>query len=345
MYLTDAEIRERLDDLNVTADDPDFPFEPDTQIQPCSIDLRLSNVFWRPTWKTRFVQNVLRRRKALDLTRAHINVLAPRRGWRRVTLSHGQSQVLRPGQMMSGRIYERLTIPDDCAGKIEGRSSYARLGLAVHCTGDFINPGWSGYMPLQLVNLGPFPIRILPHVPLCQLMLIPLGARPSRVYGDETLSSKYVNDDGGPSYWWRDSQIKELHRKLGEADVSLKVQNEIIEFVRFTEPDVLERLERLIHGKKTGEVSDADALLEEFAKREDRRRVLDRLAALPLPLFVAGSIGAATQTPVTAVHWVLWALTAVSVPAGFYAFFLKPQEYFGAKEYNAAQTHGGRQSA
>ncbi len=79
-----------------------------------------------------------------------------------------------------GRVYEKLHIPERYAGKIEGRSSFARLGLSIHATGDFINPGWSGFMPLQLYNAGEYPIVITPYLPLCQLMLIPLSGLPER---------------------------------------------------------------------------------------------------------------------------------------------------------------------
>jgi deoxycytidine triphosphate deaminase len=332
MYLTDAEIRDRLSDLGIVGENPDFPFEADQQIQPSSIDLRLSPVVWRPTRRSLFLQRIARRRKAVDLRRAALNELAPRRGWRRIELEKGESVVLRSREMLSGRVYERLAIPEDCAGKIEGRSSYARLGLSVHCTGDFINPGWSGFMPLQIVNLGPFPIRIVPYLPLCQLMLIQLKSRPTRVYGDETLASKYVNDDGGPSYWWRDRQITELHRKLGSVDVGLNVQNRIIGIVRFEEPDVLERLEKLVASKRVGEVGDADALLQEFATREDRRRWWDRIACLPFPVLFATSLGALTQHPVTLVYWLIWIATAMAFPLSVYTFFFRPQHYLGHQE-------------
>jgi deoxycytidine triphosphate deaminase len=96
----------------------------------------------------------------IDLGRSSIHELDPIRDWKRFEVNEGQFVTLKPGQTIMARVYERFRMPDDCAGKIEGRSSFARLGLAVHCTGDFINPGWEGYMPLQLSNVGPYPLRL-----------------------------------------------------------------------------------------------------------------------------------------------------------------------------------------
>lgn len=199
MYLSDRDIRALLPDLSFQTDHPDHPFVDTEQIQPCSVDLRLSNVFWtrrRGHWLRRLV----RRGPTVDLRKSHIQEIDPRREWRRAALAEGQSITIWPGQVVMGRIYESFRVPDEFAGKIEGRSSYARIGLAIHCTGDFINPGWHGFMPLQLFNASPFPIRILPYLPICQLMLISLSSRPDRTYGDDELASKYINDDGGPSY-------------------------------------------------------------------------------------------------------------------------------------------------
>src|SRR5205085_4347843 len=120
------------------------------------------------------------------------------------------SIVLKPSEMLLGRTYEIFTIPKDHAGKLEGRSSFARLGLAVHCSADFINPGYRGHMPLQLINFSRSSIRVFPLIPICQLILVRLSSTPTRVYGDRELSSKYMDDDGGPSYWWRDKRIKSL---------------------------------------------------------------------------------------------------------------------------------------
>jgi deoxycytidine triphosphate deaminase len=85
--------------------------------------------------------------------------MVPRRHWRKILLGAGESIKLRPGEMILGRTFEAFSIPRSCAGKLEGRSSFARMGLAIHCSADFINPAWRGRMPLQLTNLGASSIR------------------------------------------------------------------------------------------------------------------------------------------------------------------------------------------
>lgn len=140
----------------------------------------------------------------------------------------------------SGVAFETFTIPSACAGKLEGRSSFARMGLAVHCSADFINPGYRGHMPLQLVNLGKGSVRLFPQVPICQLVLVRLSSPPERVYGARELFSKYMDDDGGPSYWWRDKRIADLQAAFREFDVSERVQNEILELIGPREPELIE---------------------------------------------------------------------------------------------------------
>jgi deoxycytidine triphosphate deaminase len=290
VYLADRDIRDLLPDLAIRTEHPEHEFDEGEQIQPCSIDLRLSNVVWRRR-KAHWARRWLRRGPTVDLRKSHVEEIDPRREWRKVVLTDGESVTIRPGEVLMTRIYERFRIPDGFAGKVEGRSSYARIGLAVHCTGDFINPGWSGFMPLQLCNASPFPIKVLPYLPICQLMIIRLSSEPERTYGDEELASKYVNDDGGPSYWWRDRSVKELHSRLGNANVPVGIQNEIVDIVRFEDAELLERFERFVGRKRTGEVENADSVLDEFARKEGRRRWLDRAMGFPFAVGLAFSLG------------------------------------------------------
>lgn len=224
------------------------------------------------------------------------------------------------------RIYEQFRIPDEYAGKIEGRSSYARIGLAIHCTGDFINPGWNGFMPLQLFNASPFPIKILPYLPICQLMLVPLSSAPERTYGDEELASKYVNDDGGPSYWWRDRMVKALHEELGSANVPVGIQNEIVELVKFEDPEMLGRFERFVAKKRIGQVDNAQTVLDDFAGAESRRRWLDRAVGFPFVVLLAWSINLLT-TGYTPWHLAVWLVASLSALGAIYAVNHRDAEY------------------
>ena len=330
MYLADRDIRNLLPDLAIRAEHPGHEFNEGEQIQPCSVDLRLSNVVWRRR-RTHWTRRLLRRGPTVDLRKSHVQEIDPRREWRKVVLTDGESVTIRPGEVLMTRIYERFRIPDGYAGKVEGRSSYARIGLAVHCTGDFINPGWSGFMPLQLYNASPFPIKILPYLPICQLMIIRLSSKPERTYGDEELASKYVNDDGGPSYWWRDRSVKELHSRLGNANVPVGIQNEIVDLVRFEDAELLERFERFVGRKRTGEVENADSVLDEFARKEGRRRWLDRAMGFPFAAAFALSLGLLVVA-YEPWHIAVWIMTLLLGTGAIYAVNRRDAPYLGPRE-------------
>jgi deoxycytidine triphosphate deaminase len=327
MYLTDAKIRSRLGDLAIQTDNEELPFDPEAQIQPCSIDLRLSPVYWK----------LLRgRRRTIDLTRTKLMEMNPKRSWEKRTLAGKDVLILKPGEMVLARVYEQLSIPEDCAGALEGRSSFARMGLSIHATGGFINPGWRGHMPLTLVNNSTATLRIPAYLPICQLMLVPLGESPDRVYGDDSLTSKYVDDDGGPSYWWRDKMFRKLQEAAWEADLSDDILDRLVD--RMGPPDdlVLERLERFVDSLPHGELSSADEVLELFTRREDRIRMRDRLLTKGVPaltgILVASSIGVLFVTPITLAHWILWAITVLSLPLGAAGVLAGPRTYFGKRE-------------
>jgi deoxycytidine triphosphate deaminase len=143
--MTDRQLRARLDELRFEAEDQASPFDADRQIGPCSVDLRVSRIYWVPR-SSRVPP--FRQRRVVDLERTRVMELSSRRGWRRLEIRPNDKITLKPGQMVLARTAERFVMPSDCAGRLEGRSSYARLGLSIHSTGSFINPGWRGHMPL-----------------------------------------------------------------------------------------------------------------------------------------------------------------------------------------------------
>ncbi|MEU1237894.1 dCTP deaminase [Micromonospora aurantiaca] len=339
MYLADSELVGRLGELAIQCEHPEVQFDPDSQIQSCSVDLRLSPQYW----KTRGG-----RRRTVDLTGSRLMEVSPRRHWIRHMLAPGETMTLKPGEMILGRTYEELTIPSDCAGALEGRSSFARMGLSVHATGGFINPGWRGHMPLTLVNHGRSTLRLPAYLPICQLMLVPLSATPNRTYGEPSLASKYVDDDGGPSYWWRDKVVQSLLARLGKSDLGRDVQERLLDRIGVPQDDVLERLEQLVNKMPYGALSNADELLEVFVRREDRLRMRDKVIRAVTPTtsltLIAASIGALLETPYTPLHYVIWVLAALSVPPASLVFFWAPGPYFGRQDLRAiAQARGDQE--
>ena len=166
-------------------------------------------------------------------------------------------------------------MPLSIAGKIEGRSSFGRLGLGVQIGCDFINPGWIGHMPLQIVNFSKTAIKIYPFIPICQLILIQLSGVPNRLYGDKVLQSKYMDDDGGPSYWWRDERISKLQDMFNKRHIDLYIQEEIFRKLGVDNPDIIDRFEKFAENLNKEDLSDTTSVLEKFMKKEKCKQKLE----------------------------------------------------------------------
>lgn len=344
MYAPDSRIRELLPELEFTTQFDDPGFDPDAQIQPCSVDLRVGHVFWRPArplrlWRPGQVEEI-------DLRSSIQHRISPERHWSQITLESGESIRIKPGEVLLGRIYERFTIPDGYAGKIEGRSSYSRLGLMVHCTGDFINPGWTGNMPLQLVNFSRSPIRIPAFLPICQLMLVKLESDSESKYGKEGLESKYVPDTGGPSYWWRDRLVSDLHDKVSNVDFQVHMSARTLELIPEPDPAVVFRLHRFVAESKAADLENADAVIQRFAKSEDRHRLAAKVgwtAVVGMFAIIAATLLAALVTDTSGtIRLILAVLTlALAYPAMVGVQRRDVGPHFGEAELQQARLSGG----
>lgn len=159
-----------------------YPFVPEKQVQPASVDLRLGNRF--VTFKKGIelfdIQNI-------DTIDNYLN---------EVFLEDKQGYTIYPQDVIYGHIYEQISISDRYSARIEGRSRVARLGLSIHCTGDYINPGFMGSMPLQIVNHNYFPIIIYPYMPICQIIIYELTQQPLITYAEKSAlpTNKYYNE-------------------------------------------------------------------------------------------------------------------------------------------------------
>jgi deoxycytidine triphosphate deaminase len=135
--LSDIEIKAGLEELQIRTDNPNFPFDAIKQIQPCSIDLRLSDLIWKP-----------KRFRCLNLSEGGRARARVANAFTRKRISFPKGYVLRPGEFLLGRTYEAFTVPNNLTARLVGRSSLGRLGLSVVAPSSFINPGWRGHMPL-----------------------------------------------------------------------------------------------------------------------------------------------------------------------------------------------------
>lgn len=315
MILADQDLKALLPKLNFETDEPTQAFDL-AQIQPCSIDLRLDTCFWEP--------RKMRRGIAIDFRHSKYGELDVLRMFQRRWLRAGEGIVVKPGQMVLGRTFEKFTMPNGHAGKLEGRSTFARLGLAVHATGDFINPGWSGRMPLQLINHGAVPIMLTPYQPICQLLVSETSGNSAAPYGSSAAAAhKYTNDDGGPSRFWQDQNILKIQKARGETELSAQMKDDFIKIVGFKDTSVIDRFVDFLHALKAGQLSSSREVLARFADRETSRckMIKARNTLLKwLPLLPAGtSLGCLFKTPYEAGHYVLWVFTVLSVPLGIWA--------------------------
>ncbi len=145
-------------------------------VQPASIDLRLGNTF-------RVFHNY--KVTAIDLRETPSNLTE------RIEVGDEEPFVIHPGEFCLGRTLEHVELPDDIVARIEGKSSIGRLGLIVHATAGFCDPGWRGTLTLELNNLTRVPIRLYAGLAIAQLSFMTLDAPALKPYGHEDLGSHY----------------------------------------------------------------------------------------------------------------------------------------------------------
>ena len=145
-------------------------------VQPASVDLRLGDSF-------RVFHN--HRASAIDLRDP------PRGLTEEVKVADGEPFVIHPGEFCLGSTLESVELPDDIVARIEGKSSLGRLGLIVHATAGFCDPGWKGTLTLELANLTRVPILLYHGLAIAQLSFMALDAPAERPYGHEELGSHY----------------------------------------------------------------------------------------------------------------------------------------------------------
>jgi len=145
-------------------------------VQPASVDVRLGDSF-------RVFHN--HRASAIDLRRPPENLTEE------VVIPPDESFVIHPGEFCLGRTLEWVELPDDIVARIEGKSSLGRLGLIVHATAGFCDPGWRGTLTLELNNLTRVPIKLYPGLPIAQLSFMALDRPAERPYGSPGLGSHY----------------------------------------------------------------------------------------------------------------------------------------------------------
>ena len=104
--------------------------------------------------------------------------------------------VLHPGEFVLGSTLERIKLPDDLVARLEGKSSLGRLGLLIHSTAGFIDPGWDGHVTLELSNVANLPITIYPDMKIGQISFMQMTEPADTPYGASAIGSKYKGQKG-----------------------------------------------------------------------------------------------------------------------------------------------------
>ena len=177
MLLSDRDLRKELDAGRLVVD----PYDP-AMLQPSSIDVRLDRYF-----------------RVFDNTRyTHIDPSIQQDELTSLVEQSSDEEpfVLHPGEFVLGSTFERVALPDDLAGRLEGKSSLGRLGLLTHSTAGFIDPGFTGHITLELSNVANLPITLWPGMKIGQLCLFQLTSAAENPYGSAKAGSRYQGQRG-----------------------------------------------------------------------------------------------------------------------------------------------------
>jgi dCTP deaminase len=176
VLLSDRDILAEVEAKNIALE----PFE-EQMVQPSSIDVRLDRFF--RVFENHKYPHIDPAADQPDLTRM-------------VEPEGGEPFILHPGEFVLGSTYEVVTLPDDVAARLEGKSSLGRLGLLTHSTAGFIDPGFSGHVTLELSNVATLPIKLWPGMKIGQLCFFRLSSPSEHPYGSTKYGSRYQGQRG-----------------------------------------------------------------------------------------------------------------------------------------------------
>ncbi|MFI6320994.1 dCTP deaminase [Nonomuraea sp. NPDC050556] len=176
MLLSDRDILAEIELGRLMLD----PFDKD-MIQPSSIDVRLDRFF--RVFENHKYPHIDPAIEQPDLTRE-------------VEPEGDDPFILHPGEFVLASTYEVITLPEDLASRLEGKSSLGRLGLLTHSTAGFIDPGFSGHVTLELSNVATLPIKLWPGMKIGQLCVFRLSSPAEHPYGSEKYGSRYQGQRG-----------------------------------------------------------------------------------------------------------------------------------------------------
>ncbi|MBD7995785.1 dCTP deaminase [Arthrobacter sp. Sa2CUA1] len=176
MLISDRDIRAEIADERIVLD----PYDP-AMVQPSSVDVRIDRYF--RLFDNHKYAHIDPSLDQPDLTRL-------------VEVAPDEPFILHPGEFVLGSTYETVTLPDDVAARLEGKSSLGRLGLLTHSTAGFIDPGFSGHVTLELSNMATLPIKLWPGSKIGQLCFFKLSSPAEYAYGTGVYGNRYQGQRG-----------------------------------------------------------------------------------------------------------------------------------------------------
>jgi len=171
VVLSDRDIKEELAKGRIIIQ----PLDPSC-IQPASVDIHLDR-------KILVFRNS--RRPYIDLRQEMEDLTELEE------IPHPDPFILHPGEFVLGSTLEFIGLPDDLVARLEGKSSLGRIGLLIHSTAGYVDPGWRGHLTLELSNVSSLPVTLYYGMKIGQISFLRLTAPAERLYGDEGLGSKY----------------------------------------------------------------------------------------------------------------------------------------------------------
>jgi dCTP deaminase len=188
MVLSDRTIARLLEAERIVIE----PYD-ESLLQPSSVDVRVDR-FFRVFHNARY---------------AYIDVKEPQEDLTElVEIDDERPFILHPGEFVLGSTLERIVLPDDLVARLEGKSSLGRLGLLIHSTAGFIDPGWDGHVTLELSNVANLPITIYHGMKIGQISFMELSEPADNPYGTGELGSKYQGQMGPtPSRYWQNFDV------------------------------------------------------------------------------------------------------------------------------------------
>lgn len=172
MILSDRDIKQYIQDKKIIIE----PGLSTDQLQPAWIDLTLGNEF----------------RVFKHTSSAFIDPKNGEEYTELVKIDNDMPFILHPGEFVLGNVNEYVKLPDDLAAAVDGRSSLGRLGIVVHLTSTFVNPGWGGKLVLEITNAGKMPVQVYPGMRICKLVFFKLSSPCEEAY-DKKKGAKYNN--------------------------------------------------------------------------------------------------------------------------------------------------------